>query len=30
MGLAESLRSRRTASSGPTAVLDAKPQEASS
>ena len=30
MGLAESLRSRRTASSGPTTVLDAKPQEASS
>jgi len=30
MGLAESLRSRRTASSEPTTVLDAKPQEASS
>ncbi len=30
MGLAESLRSRRTASSEPAAVLDAKPQEASS
>jgi urea transport system permease protein len=30
MGLAESLRGRRTASSEPAAVLDAKPQEASS
>jgi urea transport system permease protein len=30
MGLAESLRSRRTASSEPAAVLDGKPQEASS
>jgi urea transport system permease protein len=30
MGLADFLRSRRTASSGPAAVLDAKPQEASS
>jgi len=30
MGLAEFLRSRRTASAEPAAALDAKPQEASS